>query len=198
MRALRIAYRWSVFRTLLRHLIVPAAVLLVHSFSCPPLMSMSVPDLLGLRPGMKISEIRDLFSRNGITLTEKSPREFVAPRTPSTLEGVREVHLVFTGELLERISITFELPPRDPTAANLIALYDKEKERLTGLFGAPSQDVAQMKAPTPLERHQWLTRGLAYYQTTWLVENPRKVTLWLYAEDEGIVFTEIYETVQPR
>ncbi len=198
MRALRFAYRWSVLRTRLRHLIVPAAVLLVLSFSRLPLMSMPVPDLLGLRPGMKISEIRELFSRNGIALTEKSPREFVAPRTPGPLEGVREVCLVFTGEALERISITFELPPRDPTAANLIALYDKEKERLTGLFGVPSQDVAQMKAPTSLERYQWLTRGLAYYQTTWLVENQLKVALWLYAEDEGIVFTEIYETVQPR
>jgi hypothetical protein len=116
-----------------------------------------------------------------------------APRPPVPLDGVKQVRCVFAKDLLYKIVLHFEIPPREPTAANLLALYDKERERLKNLFGEPAQDLAEMGAPTPAERHEWLKRGRAYYRTAWTVGDTTKATLWLYGEDADIVLVEVYE-----
>ncbi len=178
--------------------IVCAAVLVALFCYSPSVISQPLPDLLGVRMGMTIPELQDLFAKARISLDQKGPGELTAPRMPEPLEGVREVRLAVGDRGLEKVVVSFEPPPHDPTASNLISRYNREKERLTSLFGAPTQDVAEMKAPNPQERLQWLVRGLAYYQASWLVKDQLKISLWIYAEDAGIVFAEIYERAPSR
>jgi len=151
------------------------------------------PDILGLRLGMSETAVRSLFEKSGIPLTERNPREVSAPRPLGPLEGVEEVRIHFDKDRLSKIAVSFQIPPREPTADNVLLLYDKEKRRLEQLFGPPSLDFAEMKAPNPTDRHEWLTRGRGYYKTAWKVKDQTEVSLWLYGEDAGIVLIEIYE-----
>ena len=173
---------------------MPALLLL--SVLVPPTALCSGPDILGLQLGMKQSEIRELFSKSSIPLSEVDSQHLSAPRPLVPLEGVREVRLTFDRDELRKITVFFEIPPEQPTAANLIQIYEREKERLKQLLGPPAKDTVDMQAPTPEERHQWLTRGRGYYLASWVVENQMKVTLWLYGEDYGIVLMEIYESLE--
>ncbi|MEW6348071.1 MAG: hypothetical protein AB1646_03360 [Thermodesulfobacteriota bacterium] len=186
------------FRVRDRCRVVCAAVIVALFCDCPPLMSQPAAEILGVRMGMPITELRDVFGKAQVSLDPQGPREFAAAQMPQPLEGVREARLTVGDKGLEKVVLSFDLPPQEPTASNLIARYNKEKERLISLFGSPSMDVAEMKAPTEQERHQWLARGMAYYQASWLVKDQLKISLWIYAEDAGLVFTEIYEGVPPR
>lgn len=170
--------------------------LLLLSVLLPPAALCSGPDILGLQLRMKQSEVRELFTRSGIPLSEIDPQHVSAPRPLSPLEEVREVRLSFERDELRKITVFFEMPPYQPTAANLIQIYEREKERLKQVLGPPTTDTVDMQAPTPQERHQWLTRGRGYYLSSWVVENQMKVTLWLYGEDYGIVLVEIYESLE--
>jgi len=150
-------------------------------------------EILGLRLGSSLSAVRDSFQRNGIAVSEPVPGVITASRTPAALDGVREVRCVFGKDELYKIVLDFEIPPREPSAANLLAVYDKEKLRLKTLYGEPAQDLAEMRAPTTSERHEWLKRGRAYYRTQWTIPDKTKATLWLYGEDADIVLVEVYE-----
>jgi len=173
---------------------MPALLLL--SVLLPPTALCSGPDILGLQLKMKQSEVRELFSKSSIPLSEIDSQHLSAPRPLARLEGVREVRLSFERDELRKITVLFEMPPNQPTAANLIQSYEREKERLKQLLGPPTKDTVDMQAPTPEERHQWLTRGRGYYLASWVVENQMKVTLWLYGEEYGIVLMEIYESLE--
>jgi hypothetical protein len=173
---------------------MPAFLLL--SVLLPPTALCSGPDILGLQLTMKQSEVRELFNKISIPLSEIDPQHLSAPRPLAHLEGVREVRLSFEKDELSKITVFFEIPPLQPTAANLIQIYERENERLKQLLGPPSKDTVDMQAPTPGERHEWLTRGRGYYLSSWVVENKMKVTLWLYGEDYGIVLMEIYESLE--
>lgn len=170
--------------------------LLFLSALLPPTALCSVPDILGLHLKMKPSEVRELFSKSSIPLSEIDPQHLSAPRPLVPLEEVREVRLLFERDELRKITVFFEIPPQQPTAANLIQIYEREKERLKQLLGPPTKDTVDMQTPTPEERHEWLTRGRGYYLSSWVVENQMKVTLWLYGEDYGIVLMEIYEGLE--
>jgi hypothetical protein len=170
--------------------------LLLISVLLPPTALCSGPDILGLQLGLKQSEVRELFNKSSIPLSEIDSQHLSAPRPLAPLEGAREVRLTFGKDELRKITVLFEMPPYQPTAANLIQIYEREKERLKQLWGAPAKDTVDMQAPTPEERHQWLTRGSGYYLASWAVENRMKVTLWLYGEDYGIVLMEIYESLE--
>lgn len=174
--------------------IIPALLLL--SVLLPPTALCSGPDILGLQLGMKLSEVRELFRKSSIPLSEIDPQHLSAPRPLASLDGVREVRLSFEKDELHKITVLFEMPPYQPTAANLIQSYEREKERLKQVLGAPAKDTVEMQAPTPEQRHEWLTRGRGYYLSSWVVENQMKVTLWLYGEDYGIVSMEIYESLE--
>jgi hypothetical protein len=151
------------------------------------------PEVLGLRLGTDTASVRNLFDKRGIAVTEIGPAVFTAPRPLDPLDGVREVRAHFEKDRLSKIVLSFEIPPREPTADNLLLLYNKEKDRLKQLFGPPSLDFVDMQAPSPAERHEWLTRGRGYYRTIWKVKDQIDVSLWLFGEDAGIVLLEIYE-----
>jgi hypothetical protein len=170
--------------------------LLLLSVLLPPTALCSGPDILGLQLGMKQSEVLELFSKSGVLLSEIDSQHLSAPRPLAALEAVREVRLSFERDELRKITVFFEIPPYQPTAANLIQIYERENERLKQVFGPPAKETVDMQAPTPEERHQWLTRGRGYYLSSWVVENQLKVTLWLYGEDYGIVLMEIYESLE--
>ena len=69
---------------------------------------------------MKQSEVRELFSKSSIPLSEIDPQHLSAPRPLGPLEEVREVRLSFEKDELRKITVFFEIPPYQPTAANLI------------------------------------------------------------------------------
>jgi len=153
-------------------------------------------EVLGLSLGMNAAVVRDLFGKRGIDLVQIDAETLSASRVLAPLEKVAEVRLHFDKEVLQKVSVFFELPSGEPTANNLILLFEKEKERLKGLYGSPARDVAEMKAPELRERYEWLTRGRGYYQSLWQVGSQMTVTLWLYGEDSGIVLMETYERLE--
>jgi len=156
------------------------------------------PEILGIRLGASAANVRELFNKRGISITETGPGEFAAPRPLELLEGVQEVRVHFANDRLIKIVISFQIPPREPTADNLVLLYNKEKDRLKQLFGPPTLDFVDMKAPKPTDRHDWLTRGRAYYRSIWKIQGRMDVSLWLYGEDGGIVLMEMFEKPETR
>ncbi|WP_157212248.1 hypothetical protein [Desulfomonile tiedjei] len=137
--------------------------------------------------------MEEIFKKNSIPAAELDRQKITAARLPVSLEGIREVKLSFDGDSLKKIVIVFEIPPYESTADTLVANYRREKERVKKLFGTPAGDVAELKSPTPEERYQWLARGRGYCRTIWKIPEAT-ITLWLYAEDDGLVFQEIYES----
>jgi hypothetical protein len=174
--------------------LVPALVLL--SLALPTTAPCSGPEILGLQLGMGQSAVRELFNKSDIPVSQIDTQHLSAPRPLVPLEGAREVRLVFQKDTLRKITVFFEMPPYQSTAANLIQLYEREKERLKHRLGAPTSDTVDMRAPAPQDRYQWLVRGQGYYLSSWTVNGQMKVNLWLYGEDEGIVLMEIYERIE--
>jgi hypothetical protein len=154
------------------------------------------PERLGLHLGMTLGAVQQEFVKNGIEITEVAPETYSALRLPTSAEGIRETRLYFEREKLNKIVVLFAMPPPQPTAGTLIDRYNEEKDKLTKAFGPPSQDFIEMKAPTPVERYEWLVRGRAYYRTSWKIPDQTEISLWLYGEEAGIVFMEIYEGSQ--
>lgn len=175
-------------------LCLPALVLFLADFLTSRVGFASGPEVLGLSLGASPTEVRELFQQKGITVTEPTSGVISASQPPTFLQGVKEIRCVFAKDALYKIVLDFEIPPREPTAANLVAIYEKEKQRIKDLFGEPGQDVVVMGAPTPQERHEWLKRGRAYYKSAWTVGGGMRVVLWLYGEDADIVLVEVYET----
>ena len=152
-------------------------------------------EFLGLRLGMTLEEVRKVFTKAGISLSEESSDVLSAPRPPTGAEGAKLLRLFFEKGKLNKLSIRFALPPHEPDAANLIGLFEKSKARIINELGDPTHDVVQMRTATPQERYSWLKRGLAYYQAIWTIGNDAKVTLWLYGEDADVVLMETYESL---
>jgi len=152
-------------------------------------------EFLGIRLGMTLEEVRETFAKAAIPVCEESSDVLSAPRLPTGADGVKLLRLFFEKGKLNKLSIRFKLPPHEPDATNLIALFEKRKARINKELGHPAYDVVQMKATTPQERYDWLKRGLAYYQTIWKIGNEAKVILWLYGEDAEVVLMETYESL---
>jgi hypothetical protein len=150
-------------------------------------------EILGVRMGMPRAELQETLKKNEIATSEIEQQKIAASRMPVSLEGVREVRLSFEKDRLCKVVMLFEIPPYESTAKTLIDKYETEKERLKQLFGPPADDRTELKPPKEAERYQWLARGRGYYRTMWKVHETQ-VTLWLYAEDDGLVFQEIYES----
>ena len=180
-----------------RLLIWVAAVAAPLGFSLPLDASTldSGTEILGLRMGMTLEAVKEEFVKRGIAVTEIDAETFSVPRPPTPLAGVTETRLTFDGAKLKKIVVLFAIPPPQPTAANLVDRFNEEKSRLTKFFGPPFQDVLEMKSPNPSDRYEWLVRGRAYYRSSWITPHKLTITLWLYGEDAGIVFMEIYEAL---
>lgn len=154
------------------------------------------PEILGLRMGMNIAAVRDIFARHNIALTEAEAGVLAAPKGPEAPTGTRAVRLTFEKGTLYKIVIQFDTPPHEATATALIQAYEAEKDRLTKQLGAPAQELAVNDAPSPEDRYDWIRRGRAYYRTVWSVTKKMNVALWLYSEDPGIVLMEVYEAAE--
>lgn len=156
-------------------------------------VSAAETEILGVRMGMSKEALQDTLGKAGISVAELEPQKIIAPRLPVPLEGVREVRLSFEKNELKKIVIAFEIPPYEATANSLIGSYRKEQERLVQLFGAAAQDMAEPEPSRPEERYRWLARGGGYFRATWKIPQGL-VTLWLYGQDDGLVFQEIYQS----
>ena len=151
-------------------------------------------DILGLRLGMDLTEVIAALKANGMAPSQDNGETVTAKGPPVPLQGVKEMKCSFKGKRLDNVVLSFEIPPHEATAANLIQRYENEKSRLQQQFGTPSKDVAFMEAPAVQDRYEWLKRGRAYYLSIWeRAEDQLKLSLWLYGEDAGIVLVEIYE-----
>ena len=80
-------------------------------------------EVLGLRLGMSPAAVGDLFGESGISLVRIDAETWSASRPLTPLEGVAGVKLSFDREALHKISVFFDIPPREPTAHNLISLF---------------------------------------------------------------------------
>lgn len=89
--------------------------------------------------------------------------------------------------------VSFEIPPHDPTATRLLAQYRAEQNRLKELFGPPKEETTEIKAPSEVDRYEWLARARSYLRVAWVIDDAVTITLWLYGTDEGIVLKEVYE-----
>jgi len=151
-------------------------------------------DILGLRPGMDLTEVIGALEANGMAPSQQNEETVTAKGPPVPLQGVKDAKYSFKGKKLYKIVLLFEIPPHEASATNLIQRYENEKSRLQLQFGAPSKDAAYMEAPAVQDRYEWLRRGRGYYLSIWeRSEDQLKISLWLYGEDAGIVLMELYE-----
>ena len=151
-------------------------------------------DILGLRLGMDLTEVIAALEANGIAPSQHNGETVTAKNPPVPLQGVKEMKCSFKSKKLDKVVLSFEIPPHEASATKLIQQYENEKNRLKQQFGTPSKDAAFMEAPAVQDRYEWLRRGRGYYLSIWeRAEDPLKISLWLYGEDAGIVLVEIYE-----
>lgn len=160
----------------------------------PPASAQSEMDILGLRLGMDVSEVVGALEAKGIAPIQQNEETVRAKGLPVALQGVEEMRCSFKGRKLDKVVLSFEIPPHEASATKLIQQYENEKRRLQQQFGTPFKDAAFMEAPTGQDRYEWLRRGRGYYLSIWeRAEDPLKISLWLYGEDAGIVLVEIFE-----
>ncbi len=156
--------------------------------------AVTTPEILGICLGMNRSEIKDIFQKSGTPITEISPDLMSAGRPPTAEDGIEDVRFLFEKDLLYKIAVFFQIPEQEPTAASLLELYARRKDRLSEQYGPPKQCIDEMSVPAPERRHEWIARGRAYQQCAWEVPNQALISLWLYGEDSGIVLSTVYET----
>jgi hypothetical protein len=159
-----------------------------------PASAQSETDILGLRLGMDVSEVVGALEARGIAPIQQNEETVTAKGPPVPLQGVEEMRCSFKGKKLDKVVLSFEIPPHEASATKLIQQYENEKSRLQQQFGTPFKDAAFMEASVAQDRYEWLRRGRGYYLSIWKrAEDPLKISLWLYGEDAGIVLVEIYE-----
>jgi len=161
-----------------------------------PALSQRVEEIFGLRLGMSPDEVRAKFAAGSVPLTTVDSDTLSAPSLPAPVDAIKTARLGFEKNRLHKNVVIFEVPPYEASADTLLQFFEREKFRLTQQFGQPSQDFADMKAPSPNERYDWLKRGRAFYRTSWKVGNRMAVILWLYGEDAGIVLMETYQGLE--
>ena len=116
-------------------------------------------------------------------------------RPPASEDGIKDVRFFFEKDLLYKIAVFFQIPEREPNAANLLALHSRLKGGLEAQYGSPSKCIDEMSVSAPEQRHEWIARGRAYHQCVWEIPDQARISLWLYGEDSGIVLSTVYETV---
>jgi hypothetical protein len=157
-----------------------------------PAADLGPPGIPGIGLGTPKAELHALFEKHGVPVSPVEDEKISVPRLPIFLEGVKHVKCSFENEKLKKIVILFAIPPQEPTASALIKNYTEEKERLKATFGLPSGETAELNAPGPQHRYEWLSRGRGYFRS--IRKTPEiLITLRLYGADEGLVFREIYE-----
>ncbi|MBI4965096.1 MAG: hypothetical protein HY913_17615 [Desulfomonile tiedjei] len=151
-------------------------------------------DILGLHLDTDQTEVVATLAAKGITPTQQDEATLTAKSLPVPIEGLQEAKCLFKNRKLYKVTLFFEIPPHEASAATLIQRYENEKGRLGQQFGPPSKDVTAMDAPSIQDRYDWLKRGRGYYLSVWdKAEDKLKVTLWLYGADADIVLMETYE-----
>jgi len=156
------------------------------------------PEILGIRLGMRHPEVKDILQKSHMPLTESSSQLMSVWPPPASEDGIKGVRFFFEKDLLYKIAVFFQIPEREPTAANLVALYARRNDLLTEQYGPPKQCIDEMKAPAPEQLHEWIARGRAYRQCVWEVPDRALISLWLYGEDSGIVLSTVYETFKKQ
>jgi hypothetical protein len=187
-------HAWVSYRGWFNRSIVPMVMTGLFVMFPPADSTSQGPDILGLRLGMDHAEVIGVLEAKGITPNQRDEAAITAQSLPVSLDGLKEAKCSFKDKKLYKITLFFEIPPHEASAATLIQRYESEKSRLGQQFGPPSKDVTSMDAPTVQDRYDWLKRGRGYYLCVWdKAEDKLKVTLWLYGEDAGIVVMETYE-----
>jgi hypothetical protein len=145
---------------------------------------------------MSRSDVKDILEKNSIPTTESSIGLISVTRPPAAEDEIKNVRFLFENDRLYKIAVFFEIPEQEPTAANLLALYGRRKDRLTAQLGSPSTCINEMSVPAREQLHEWIARGRAYQQCAWEIPDQARITLWLYGEDSGIVLSTVYETLR--
>lgn len=153
-------------------------------------------EMSGICLGMSRSEVKDILEKNRVPATETPTGLRSEKHPPLAGDEIRDVEFLFQNDRLYKVVVFFQIPQREPNAANLLALYGRQKDRLTAQYGSPSTCMNEMNTPTPEQLHTSIARGGAYQQCAWDIVDQARIGLWLYGEDSGIVLSTVYETLK--
>ncbi len=187
----------------------PPGILVVPQFACfaraIPIVAIwafaassaaPVPEILGICLGLSRSDVKDILEKNGVPVTKTSIGLISVSRPRSAEDEIKKVRFLFEDDQLYKIVVFFQIPEQEPTAASLLALYARRKDRLTAQHGSPSTCINEMNVPAPERLHEWTSRGRAYQQCSWDIPDQARITRWLYGEDSGIALSTVYETLK--
>jgi hypothetical protein len=172
------------------------AIILVAIWAFTADSAVAVPDMSGICLGMNRSDVKDILEKNRVSTIETSNGFRSENYPPLAGDGIRNVEFLFQNDLLYKVAVFFQIPEREPNAANLLSLYGRQKNRLTAQYGSPSTCIDEMSVPAPEQLHTWIARGRAYQQCAWEIVDQARISLWLYGEDSGIVLSTVYETLK--
>lgn len=142
------------------------------------------------------SEVIPILSGNAVEFKQTDPETIVCSPTERFKDSLREIILTFDRDKLKKITAYFHIPVTSSDAGSVIRIFQEQKSSIISQYGAPSGDIEEMKVERIEDRLAWLTRGRAYYRTTWNVGSTARICLWLYGEDSGLVLFKSMESTQ--
>lgn len=153
-------------------------------------------DFFTLTLGSSQPDVIAILSGNDVEFRKTDPDTIVCSPTEKLRKNLKEVILTFDRDELKKVTAYFKIPVTSSDADPLIRIFQEQKSSVSSQYGAPSEDLEEMKVERIEDRLAWLTRGRAYYRTTWNVGSGARICLWLYGEDSGLVLFKSMESTK--
>lgn len=153
-------------------------------------------DFFTLTLGASQSEVTTILSRNAIQFNKTDLETISCHPNEDHKNDFKEAVLTFDRDKLRKIAVYFHIPVTSSNATPVINIFMEQRRSITSQYGAPHEDVEEMKVERIEDRLAWLTRGRAYYRTTWNLGSTARISLWLYGEDSGLVLFKSMESSQ--
>ena len=152
-------------------------------------------DFFTLKLGSSQPDVIAILSGNSVEFGKSPPETIVCPPTEKLRKNLKEVILTFDRDKLKKITVYFKIPATSSDADSLINIFQELKSSVISQYGAPSEDLEEMKVERIEDRLAWLMRGRAYYRTTWNLGSTARICLWLYGADSGLVLFKSMESI---
>ena len=163
-------------------------------FQCGEACANSAFDFFTLTLGASQSDVTTILSRNTIQFNKTDLETIACYPNEDHKNDFKETVLTFDRDRLRKITVYFQIPVTSSNATTVINNFLEQKRSITSQYGPPNEDVEEMKVERIEDRLAWLTRGRAYYRTTWNLGSAARISLWLYGEDSGLALFKCMES----
>ncbi len=152
-------------------------------------------DFFSLSLGSTKPDVIATLTENAVEFRKTDSETVICCPNEKLRNILKEIVIQFDRDKLKKISAYFVIPATSSDADSLINIFQELKRSVISQYGAPSEDLEEMKVERIEDRLAWLMRGRAYYRTTWNLGSTARICLWLYGADSGLVLFKSMESI---